>query len=306
MNTSNDSFIDYYKILGVEPDASLEQIRQAYRKAAMKHHPDRGGSNADMVRVNEAWTILSDEVERAAYDRVRTPETTIGAQEEWTKHTRESRRTASEYPRKWGDFEKWMEGFVADVHAAKYGSEKVWLGFSMPTIERSHSGVLFICAGIALVLVLGFLIGLYPAILRNWFGVGSPRVYTTPFLDGKIFQPGHPFDLGEALGDCLDVMVKRAGNPFHRFILGVGPLLLGAWLGQIAHKALQRKLPHRPPSEPSSGSSALSTEQPASPQRQVLVCDKCGRKLRVPVLDKELVVTCPSCKYKFTYSQPDS
>lgn len=61
---------DHYKTLDVPRDASPEQIRTAYRKAASKAHPDRnGGDNALMQAVNAAYEILGNPESRAAYDR---------------------------------------------------------------------------------------------------------------------------------------------------------------------------------------------------------------------------------------------
>jgi curved DNA-binding protein len=65
---------DYYKILGVERKASADEIRSAYRKLAMKHHPDKnpGDKKAEdkFKEINEAYQVLSDEQKRAHYDRL--------------------------------------------------------------------------------------------------------------------------------------------------------------------------------------------------------------------------------------------
>jgi molecular chaperone DnaJ len=60
---------DYYKILGVPPDASDEEIRKAYYKLAHKYHPDKGGDEKKFKEINEAYRILSDKEKRAQYDR---------------------------------------------------------------------------------------------------------------------------------------------------------------------------------------------------------------------------------------------
>jgi len=60
---------DYYEILGVPKTASADDIKKAYRKAAMKHHPDRGGDQARFKEINEAHDILSDKDKRMQLDQ---------------------------------------------------------------------------------------------------------------------------------------------------------------------------------------------------------------------------------------------
>ena len=64
---------DYYEILGINRDASDEDIKKAYRKLAMKHHPDRNPDNPKsedhFKEAKEAYEILSDAQKRAAYDQ---------------------------------------------------------------------------------------------------------------------------------------------------------------------------------------------------------------------------------------------
>ncbi len=61
---------DYYKILGIEKNASEEEIKSAYRKLAHKYHPNRpGGDETRMKEVNEAYEVLSDRAKRTNYDR---------------------------------------------------------------------------------------------------------------------------------------------------------------------------------------------------------------------------------------------
>lgn len=65
---------DYYKILGVERSAKAEDIRRAYRKLAMKYHPDRNPGNAQAEEkfkdINEAYEVLSDAKKRSRYDQL--------------------------------------------------------------------------------------------------------------------------------------------------------------------------------------------------------------------------------------------
>lgn len=64
---------EYYQILGLDKDASLEDIKKAYRRLALKYHPDKnpGSSDAEesFKEINEAYAVLSDPEKKAHYDR---------------------------------------------------------------------------------------------------------------------------------------------------------------------------------------------------------------------------------------------
>jgi DnaJ-class molecular chaperone len=61
--------MDYYSILGVAKTASSEEIKTAYKKLAMTHHPDRGGDTNFFAQINEAYQVLKDPSKRAEYDQ---------------------------------------------------------------------------------------------------------------------------------------------------------------------------------------------------------------------------------------------
>ena len=66
---------DCYAVLGVEPTASVAEIRRAWRRLARRWHPDRAGSRATKLfqKLSAAYEVLSDPLARAAYDRRRGP-----------------------------------------------------------------------------------------------------------------------------------------------------------------------------------------------------------------------------------------
>jgi len=59
---------DYYSILGVGKTATPDEIKKSYRKLASQHHPDKGGDTARFQEIEEAYRVLSDPQQRAAFD----------------------------------------------------------------------------------------------------------------------------------------------------------------------------------------------------------------------------------------------
>jgi DnaJ-class molecular chaperone len=66
--------MDYYETLGLGRDASLEDIKKAYRKLAMKYHPDRGGDAEKFKEIGQAYEVLSDPERKGRYDQFGTDE----------------------------------------------------------------------------------------------------------------------------------------------------------------------------------------------------------------------------------------
>ena len=64
--------MDYYEVLGVPKTAKIDEIRSAYRKLALKYHPDRNPNNKEAIKkfisISEAYDILADADKRRAYD----------------------------------------------------------------------------------------------------------------------------------------------------------------------------------------------------------------------------------------------
>jgi len=139
---------DYYHILGVSPDVSLDAIKSAYRQKAMKCHPDRGGSHAQMLEINEAFHILSDAGLRKQYDYAREHQDDQQAQSQAASTSQHAREEAKDYPREWAAFDAWLNSVTADFKGAKYGSSaSSGLGWQYPTADESLSGWLFIVGG---------------------------------------------------------------------------------------------------------------------------------------------------------------
>src|SRR5262245_36822774 len=61
---------DLYEVLGVSPAATTAELRRAYRKLALEHHPDRAGPHSAprFAQIAEAYRMLSDPTARTAYD----------------------------------------------------------------------------------------------------------------------------------------------------------------------------------------------------------------------------------------------
>ena len=65
---------DYYEVLGIKKGASDDEIKKAYRKMAIKYHPDRNLNNKEdaekhMKEINEAYDVLKDPQKKAQYDQ---------------------------------------------------------------------------------------------------------------------------------------------------------------------------------------------------------------------------------------------
>lgn len=69
---------EYYKILNVDKNATQEQIKKAYRKQALKYHPDKSKDNGETFKkINEAYSVLSDPAKRKNYDTGASPNSNV-------------------------------------------------------------------------------------------------------------------------------------------------------------------------------------------------------------------------------------
>lgn len=63
---------DYYEVLGVSSSATTDEIKKAFKKLAVKHHPDAGGDEVKFKEISEAYEVLSDKDKRREYDQMRS------------------------------------------------------------------------------------------------------------------------------------------------------------------------------------------------------------------------------------------
>lgn len=77
----------HYEILGVANTASADEIKQAYRKLAKDHHPDRGGSHERFAQINAAYDILKDPEKRKTYDNPQADSRFSNNTREWSFDT---------------------------------------------------------------------------------------------------------------------------------------------------------------------------------------------------------------------------
>jgi curved DNA-binding protein CbpA len=111
---------DYYVILGVKSDATLEQIKQAYRRLVRLHHPDLNKDAQDdrIKQLNEAYAVLGNAAKRVAYDIQRLEELRRALILEMLLRQREQlRRHQAQREQKM----TWTEGLVGFVREFKDG-----------------------------------------------------------------------------------------------------------------------------------------------------------------------------------------
>ena len=208
--------IDYYAVLGVSPEATLAEIKAAFRRKAMEAHPDRGGSHEEMTRLNEAWEVLSDVGLRAAYDAARgthSPSTLAN----WQKRSEGARRRAKDYPREWEAFEAWMDALAVDVRRAQYGVTGAYF-FVFPTAGPSVSGWLCILTGAIAATVFCWMTTSYREFVLREFGNHHPFP-TALVIVGPAMAGGwagyyvHRLFRDELIADEQKRAKKRSGAP---------------------------------------------------------------------------------------------
>ena len=111
-------FIDYYKALGVDKNATQEDIKKAYRKLARKHHPDLNPNDKEahkkFQQLNEANEVLSDPEKRKKYDQ-------YGKDWQHAEHFEQARQSQQQRPGKENFSGDFSEGEFSDFFASMFG-----------------------------------------------------------------------------------------------------------------------------------------------------------------------------------------
>lgn len=147
----------HYQVLGVHQDASAHAIKQAFRKLALIHHPDRNpndieGAQRRMQVIAEAYDVLSDPVKRREYDRLNSPYQSKG-ENKTTSQPKSSERTESYEDEKLAA--EFLSGFrrKLEADASRFESKDAFLGivitflfccnFSLSTIVPTALAIFF-------------------------------------------------------------------------------------------------------------------------------------------------------------------
>ena len=115
---------DWYAILGVPADAAPAVIFATYRRLAKQHHPDYGGSHAQMVLLNKALEVLRDPDRRRQFDEARKATADAAAKARYQQAEAAAQAAAERYPTEWDALEKWWRSIEQDLASTQYGN---WL-----------------------------------------------------------------------------------------------------------------------------------------------------------------------------------
>ncbi len=195
---------DYYAILGVSPNASEEQIKQAYRRLIRQWHPDvctRPDAHEQSVKIIQAHKILSDPVARGEYDRLRNYRQRTHAGPDASRERTAYSRHESSFARTQEAARQYAEEFVQKTLEELLGmllaaGRVVWQGEKtirdgkLPFGTRMYIGL----RGFALLLT----------IILTFTGVAAP--VTVPlgfFIVNSLYHKRHYIGIGNLLSSTL-------------------------------------------------------------------------------------------------------
>jgi hypothetical protein len=119
-----DGSRDYYRLLGVPQGATVSEIHKAYWNLASRFHPDRGGSHEVMVRLVEAWKILSDSEKRSRYDQLLKYRNDGWRSRKFNEDVLDARKGAEDHAaRSWAEFEEIYQKAFYTFNKDFYGDE---------------------------------------------------------------------------------------------------------------------------------------------------------------------------------------
>jgi len=147
---TKEKFVDYYEVLGVWPTADADAIKKAYFKLARMHHPDVVGKSAaesesddtagvDFKMINEAFSILSDEVKRTQFDQKLKQKTGGGEVTQRKEADKRSAQLAFEQAKTAMKHNRYDKAVVLLRSAVKYDDSNPfyhsWYGFSLGVLK---------------------------------------------------------------------------------------------------------------------------------------------------------------------------
>ena len=129
------TFVDYYKVLGIDKTATEKDIKGAYRKLARKFHPDLNPNDKDakanFQQINEANEVLSDPEKRKKYDQYGKDwqhAEEFEKQQKYTEQSSNARGQRNQGPQSEGDFSDFFESMVGGSSGASRGRQVKYRG----------------------------------------------------------------------------------------------------------------------------------------------------------------------------------
>lgn len=155
---------DYYKILELEFGADILAVKKAYRRLALKYHPDKNkepNASQKFIEITEAYEVLRDPLKKGEYDRLYEAYFRTKPQKQYAEQSYE--QTYQQKQQEWADFGR---------EKAKEYSSIPFEEFARRLLKEISVGVSYIPNAIAIIFVVGGVIGLM-TILPNAFEDGG-------------------------------------------------------------------------------------------------------------------------------------